>query len=393
MIELYERYMKQGYNAEYLEYILDFELNVFLHIVNAYESILKKVWVLREIEIPNANKKLGKPVEVKTANVANRAELISEKIKKQGDKVRNLKSSKADKSIIDQEVKILLNLKSEYKNEVGQDWKPADTKVASTESKTKPLNKEISKAGKISEEIKKQGDKVRNLKSSKANKSIIDQEVKILISLKSEYKNVTGQDWKPTISPEAASKKEKQNTPKPGKTSEKEVAKNASSKDADSSKTGTRLGLEAKKEENFNDWYSQVITKSGMIEYYDVSGCYILRPWSFSIWKVIKEYIDDDIKKMGVEECYFPIFVTRSVLEKEKTHVEDFAPEVAWVTKYGENDLAEPIAIRPTSETVMYPAYAKWLRSDTELPLRLNQWNNVVVNTIKNCYFFLHLLI
>ncbi|XP_012532883.1 bifunctional glutamate/proline--tRNA ligase [Monomorium pharaonis] len=188
----------------------------------------------------------------------------------------------------------------------------------------------------------------------------------------------TGQDLKSTNAPVMTSKKEKQNASKPGKTSEKKAAKNVSNKDAESSKTGTRLGLEAKKEEDFNDWYSQVITKSGMIEYYDVSGCYILRPWSFSIWRVIKEYIEDNIKKMGVEECYFPIFVTRNVLEKEKAHVEDFAPEVAWVTKYGENDLAEPIAIRPTSETVMYPAYAKWLRSDTELPLRLNQWNNVV---------------
>ncbi|KAL6440058.1 hypothetical protein ACFW04_002999 [Cataglyphis niger] len=158
----------------------------------------------------------------------------------------------------------------------------------------------------------------------------------------------------------------------------KENTKSTSNKDIDSGKTGTRLGLEAKKEENFFDWYSQVITKSGMIEYYDVSGCYILRPWSFAIWKVIKEYIDKEITALGVQECYFPIFVTRGVLEKEKTHIADFAPEVAWVTKCGESDLAEPIAIRPTSETVMYPAYAKWLRSDTELPLKLNQWNNVV---------------
>lgn len=203
--------------------------------------------------------------------------------------------------------------------------------------------------------------------------------MKVLLKLKSDYKNATGQDWKPASS-EAASKKEKHSSPKSEKMPEKEVAKNADNKDIDTNKTGTRLGLEAKKEENFFDWYSQVITKSGMIEYYDVSGCYILRPWSFSIWKIIKEYIDKEITALGVQECYFPIFVTRSVLEKEKTHIADFAPEVAWVTKCGETSLAEPIAIRPTSETVMYPAYAKWLRSDTELPLRLNQWNNVVVN-------------
>lgn len=81
---------------------------------------------------------------------------------------------------------------------------------------------------------------------------------------------------------------------------------------------------------------------------------------------------------MGVKECYFPIFVSRAALEKEKTHIADFAPEVAWVTKSGDSDLAEPIAVRPTSETVMYPAYAKWIQSYRDLPIRLNQWNNVV---------------
>lgn len=93
-------------------------------------------------------------------------------------------------------------------------------------------------------------------------------------------------------------------------------------------KKQTRLGLEAKKEENLADWYSQVITKGEMIEYYDVSGCYILRPWSFAIWESIKDWFDAEIKKLGVQNCYFPIFVSRSVLEKEKTHIADFAPEV-----------------------------------------------------------------
>jgi bifunctional glutamyl/prolyl-tRNA synthetase len=151
-------------------------------------------------------------------------------------------------------------------------------------------------------------------------------------------------------------------------------------------KKQTRLGLEAKKEENLSDWYSQVITKGEMIEYYDVSGCYIYRPWSFAIWKVIKEWFSAEIDKLGVEDCYFPIFVSRSVLEKEKTHIADFAPEVAWVTKSGDSDMAEPIAVRPTSETVMYPAYAKWIQSYRDLPLKLNQWNNVVVRNA-TCFF------
>lgn len=388
----------------------------------------------------------------------NNAHIINEKIVAQGDKVRRLKTEKADKAIVDSEVKVLLALKAGYKTSTGQDWKPGVVlKAPKTEEKgqsltrlskeiaqqrnkivelQKQLDEELKKlqelesksgdkgerqgdctqkrqndktkqsksnkekpaqttvadtndaktdneeiAEKISQEIQKQGDKVRSLKSSKADKNVIDQEVKILLSLKSDYKNATGQDWKPAASSDATSKKKKkEEQAKPGKTAEKEVAKanSAAAKDTPS-KTGTRLGLEVKKSKNFFDWYSQVITKSGMIEYYDVSGCYVLRPWSFAIWKIVKEYIDQEITALGVQECYFPIFVTRAVLEKEKAHVADFAPEVAWVTKCGESDLAEPVAIRPTSETVMYPAYAKWLRSDTELPLKLNQWNNVVV--------------
>lgn len=94
-------------------------------------------------------------------------------------------------------------------------------------------------------------------------------------------------------------------------------------------KKQTRLGLEWKKEENLSDWYSEVITKGEMIEYYDVSGCYILRHWSFAIWDGIRDWFDVEIKKLGVKNCYFPMFVSRSVLEKEKTHIADFAPEVS----------------------------------------------------------------
>ncbi|XP_050434060.1 uncharacterized protein LOC126841535 [Adelges cooleyi] len=116
-----------------------------------------------------------------------------------------------------------------------------------------------------------------------------------------------------------------------------------------------------------------------MIEYYDVSGCYVLRPWSFGIWEQLQKWFDNVIKRqLGVRNCYFPIFVSKAVLEKEKAHIEDFAPEVAWVTKSGDTELQEHIAIRPTSETVMYPAFAKWIQSYRDLPLKLNQWNNVV---------------
>ena len=126
-----------------------------------------------------------------------------------------------------------------------------------------------------------------------------------------------------------------------------------------------------------------------MLDYYDVSGCYIIRPSAFSIWKKIQEFMGVYLEDMGVEDCYFPMFITASKLNKEKDHIEGFSPEVAWITKAGNSDLAEPIAVRPTSETVMYPYYANWIRSHRDLPLRLNQWCNVVRWEFKNPQPFL----
>ena len=143
-------------------------------------------------------------------------------------------------------------------------------------------------------------------------------------------------------------------------------------------KKQTGLAMTATKEENFADWYTQVIQRAEMIDYYGVSGCYIIRPWAYAIWEEIKEFLDKRIKSIDVQNAYFPMFVTQSSLMTEKDHVEGFAPEVAWVTKYGSSDLAEPIAIRPTSETVMYPSFAKWIQSHRDLPLKQNQWCNIV---------------
>ncbi|KNE62363.1 proline-tRNA ligase [Allomyces macrogynus ATCC 38327] len=157
----------------------------------------------------------------------------------------------------------------------------------------------------------------------------------------------------------------------------KKAAAPAAAAAADGDK-GVQIGIEAKKEDDTPRWYQQVLTRSEMLDYYDVSGCYILRPWAYGIWQEIQGFFDGLIRESGVENCYFPMFVSGKALEREKDHVEGFAPEVAWVTKAGSSDLAEPIAIRPTSETVMYPAYAKWIQSHRDLPLRLNQWCNVV---------------
>jgi len=146
----------------------------------------------------------------------------------------------------------------------------------------------------------------------------------------------------------------------------------------------TLLALQYKKNEAFAEWYSDVIVLSEMIHYYNISGCYILRPWSFKVWEKIQRWFDAKMGPLGVDPAYFPMFVSKSRLEKEKDHVEGFAPEVAWVTKSGDGDLAEPIAIRPTSETIMYPAFKDWISSHRDLPLKLNQWSNVVRWEFKN---------
>ncbi|XP_015875925.1 proline--tRNA ligase, cytoplasmic [Ziziphus jujuba] len=140
----------------------------------------------------------------------------------------------------------------------------------------------------------------------------------------------------------------------------------------------TGLGLSNKKDENFGEWYSEVVLKGELIEYHPISGCYVLRPWTMSIWNAMKKFFDAEIEKLGIVDAKFPLFVNSDDLRREKDHIDGFAPEVAWVTKTGKSDLEVPIAIRPTSETVMYPYFSKWVREHHDLPLKLNQWCNVV---------------
>lgn len=158
----------------------------------------------------------------------------------------------------------------------------------------------------------------------------------------------------------------------------KEASAPAPAKSAASLEDAKLIGVTVDKALDFSGWYQQILTKGEMLDYYDVSGCYILRPASYAIWEQIQRWFDDRIKGLGVQNAYFPMFVSSRVLEKEKDHIEGFAPEVAWVTRAGTSELDEPIAIRPTSETVMYPYYAKWIQSYRDLPIKLNQWNSVV---------------
>ncbi|CAD5206277.1 unnamed protein product [Bursaphelenchus okinawaensis] len=175
--------------------------------------------------------------------------------------------------------------------------------------------------------------------------------------------------------PAAQNAKKKEKAPKKPKENKQQQKPKPQQQDG---KKQTKLGIDTKKYDNYSEWYSQVVTKAELIEYHDVSGCYVLRPWAYSIWEFIQSFFDKEIKKLDVCNAYFPMFVAASALEKEKTHLTDFAPEVAWVTKAGSSELAEHIAIRPTSETVIYPFFAKWTQSHRDLPIKVNQWCNVV---------------
>ncbi len=143
-------------------------------------------------------------------------------------------------------------------------------------------------------------------------------------------------------------------------------------------KKQSKEGLTVKKGENFSEWYTQLILKSELADYSSVSGAIVFRPRAYSIWEKLVSVIDKQFKKIAVQNCYFPLFIPESLLSREQDHVKGFTPEVAWVTHAGNTKLNERLAVRPTSEAIMYDSYSKWIRSWRDLPLRLNQWNNVV---------------
>jgi len=138
------------------------------------------------------------------------------------------------------------------------------------------------------------------------------------------------------------------------------------------------MGISVKKTEDFSEWYTQVVLKSGLADYAPVKGCMIFREHSYAIWEKIQEVFNQKIKATGHRNVYFPMFIPESFLKKEAAHFQGFVPEVAWVTIGGDRPLDEKLAIRPTSETIMYATYAKWIRSWRDLPIKLNQWNSVV---------------
>ena len=144
------------------------------------------------------------------------------------------------------------------------------------------------------------------------------------------------------------------------------------------------IGITVKKSLDFSDWYTQCVLKSGIADYSPSKGFIILRPYGYAIWEIIREILDEELKKTGHKNGFLPVLIPESLITKEKDHFDGFLPEVFWVTKSGDCDLAEKLAVRPTSETLAYSMFSKWISSYRDLPLKLNFWNSALRAEIKS---------
>jgi len=130
--------------------------------------------------------------------------------------------------------------------------------------------------------------------------------------------------------------------------------------------------------QDFGRWYIDVVRRAELADYSPVKGCMVIRPYGYAIWELMQQALDRRFKETGHVNAYFPLFIPESLLMKESEHVEGFAPQVAWVTRGGTEDLEERLVVRPTSETIIGTMYAKWVQSWRDLPILINQWANVV---------------
>jgi prolyl-tRNA synthetase len=130
--------------------------------------------------------------------------------------------------------------------------------------------------------------------------------------------------------------------------------------------------------EDYSQWYLDVISAADLADYGPVSGTMVIKPYGYALWEATQKILDEKFKETGVQNAYFPLLIPERLLKKEEKHVEGFAPEVAVVTHAGGKKLDEPLVIRPTSETIIYDVFSKWIRSYRDLPLLINQWANVV---------------
>ncbi|MBI2445221.1 proline--tRNA ligase [Candidatus Micrarchaeota archaeon] len=138
------------------------------------------------------------------------------------------------------------------------------------------------------------------------------------------------------------------------------------------------MPLKNKKAGNFTEWYLELVESAELMDYSPIQGCMTIRPRAYAVWEAYQALLNAKMNADAVSNAYFPMFIPESFLTKEAAHFEGFAPEVAWVTQGGNEELAEKLAVRPTSETIMYHHFAKWIHSWRDLPLKVNQWCNVI---------------
>ena len=146
---------------------------------------------------------------------------------------------------------------------------------------------------------------------------------------------------------------------------------------------GKEIGITVKKSEDFSEWYTQTVIKSELADYAPVKGLIVLRPDGYSIWESLKSSLDTKFAATGHRNGFLPSLIPESLLAKEKDHFAGFNPEVFWVTKSGDSELGDRLALRPTSETLAYTLFSKWIRSWRDLPLKINFWNTALRAEIK----------
>ncbi len=229
----------------------------------------------------------------------------------------------------------------------------------------------------IKAQISAAGEKVRDLKAAKGPKGEIEAAVTKLLDLKSTFEKITGTPY----DQKKPNKKKKEDV-KNGAT------KGAAAKDEAKSKESDRI---TPRGEDYSAWYNDIVYSADLIDLSPVRGCAVIKPWGYSIWDNIKREVDDRITNdMETSNAYFPLFIPKSFLSKEADHIDGFAKECAVVTHHRlraddgelipdpEAKLEEPLIVRPTSETIIWNMFAKWINSYRDLPLKINQWANVV---------------
>jgi len=233
----------------------------------------------------------------------------------------------------------------------------------------------------IAAAIAQRGDEIRKLKADKAPKEAIAPAVEDLLRLKKEYEAVTGKPFDPP----------KDDGAKPVKAAPAAAKPAAAAASAAEGGAAESLVI-TPRSVDYSAWYNDVISASDMVDQSPVRGCMVIKPWGMGVWDLLRAEVDQRIRDSGTQNAYFPLFIPKSFLAKEAEHVDGFAKECAVVTHHRlcaspdgkdlipdpDAKLEEPLIVRPTSETVIWNMFGKWINSYRDLPLKINQWANVV---------------